>query len=1074
MRKLAFTLALILFCGMQVVFAQKVVTGKVTDSNDGTSIPGVNISVKGTKLVAQTGVNGEFSIRVPDNSRTLSFSFVGYEPQDVVVGNKTVLNINLKAAATSLSEVVVTGYGIKRQAKELGFATAKVSSGDINKGGSTNVVNGLTAKVSGLQINTVNNGVNPDTRITLRGNRHLLATNQALVILDGVPVTASYLNSINPNDIENVQILKGAGASAIYGNDASNGVMIVTTKKGGGKAVVKYSNTTTFEQISYMPKMQNRFGSGSGEDTVGYNPKYTFWIGRDRTTDPYTSYENQAFGPEFNGQMVILGGTLANGSTQQVPYSAVKNQKYKFFDIGTTNQNDVSYSMGDDKSNFYLSAQDVNTKGVTPGDKNRRDGIRVAGARTSGIVHADYTVGYTQTNTNVSGGDFYQGRGVYWNVLNTPGQVDLTKYKDIVNNPFANINGYFNAYYPNPYWAIAHSRNITKRDDLLGSAMVTVKPADWIDFSYRLGMTSNTTRYKNYRDEADYNSYMVTDPWGAGHNATGSPFYGSSSEQITNTSIVTGDFIVTLNKKFNDFTTKVILGNSMYKYGYRSVFVNTPNGTVIPNVYNVTNRYGVPGASEDNQDRASMGVFADLSIGYKGWFFVHGSGRNDWDSRLAPSNRSFFYPGADASIVLSELIPSLKDNATLSFAKVRGGWSKTGQVSLTNYYATLPAYGNGYGYVSNGAGASGQGTTMTQAFPYGNTVGYLQSNILSNASLRPEITQEIELGFELGFLRDRVHFETNVYRSRTKDQTIPASISAATGYQAAYINAGELETKGIETDLKITPLLDLGQFKWNLSINYSYTTNKVLSLLNGVNELPIGDVSYAIVGQAFPAIKVTDVQRDPQGRIIVDPKTGYPIKNPASVVVGHGNPNHILGIVNTFMYKSFTLNIVSDYRSGNVIENAVGNSLDFTGNSWHSAQNGRQPFVIPNSVILQSDGSYKVNTDVVVKDASRDFWVNSDYHKAQSTYVTSAAFWKLREVALNYDFPVKKLLKIDFIKALQIGLVGRNLLMFRPATNVWTDPEFNTQSGTSNAVGYTTEDQTPPTRVFGFTFKLTF
>jgi TonB-linked SusC/RagA family outer membrane protein len=1065
MRKLAFTLALILFCGMQVVFAQKVVTGKVTDSNDGTSIPGVNISVKGTKLVAQTGVNGEFSIRVPDNSRTLSFSFVGYEPQEVVVGKQTVININLKAAATSLSEVVVTGYGIKRQAKELGFATAKVSSGDINKAGSTNVVNGLTAKVSGLQINTINNGVNPDTRITLRGNRHLLASNQALVILDGVPVSAGYLNSINPNDIDNVRILKGAGASAIYGNDASNGVMIVTTKKGGGKAVVKYSNTTTFEQVSYMPKLQTRFGSGSGEDTVGYNPKYTFWIGRDRNTDPYTSYENQSFGPQYNGQMVILGGALANGATQQVPYSYVQDQKYKFFNVGTTNQNDVSYAVGDDKSNFYLSAQDVNTKGTVPGDKNRRDGLRISGSRTTGIIHAEYTLGYTQTNTNTSGTDFFQARGVYWHVLNTPQEAPLTSYQDVAGNQFANPNGYFNAYYTNPYWIIDHSRNITKRDDILGSAMVTVTPTDWIDLSYRLGMTLNTTQHTFYRDEVDFNAYMATDPWGAGHMASGHPIYlGTNDEYSQNSGIYTGDFLITLKKKFNDIDAKLILGNSMYKYDYRYLDVNTLNGQVIPNLYNAKNRYGTPGIDEDIESRASMGVFADLSLGYK-WFFLHGSGRNDWDSRLAPSNRSFFYPGADASIVLSDLIPTLKDNEFLSFAKLRGGWSKTGQVSLTNYYATIPAYNNGYGIIN---------TTSYTEFPFGNTVGYLQSPTLSNSSLRPEITQEIELGFELGFLKDRVHFESSIYRSRTKDQTIPAGISAATGYTAAYINAGELETKGIETDLKITPLLDLGNFKWNLSINYSFTTNKVLSLLPGVNSLPIGDVSYAIVGQQFPAIVVSDVMRDPKGRIIVDPVSGYPTKNPNNVNVGHGNPNDILGIVNTFMYKQFSLNIVTDYRGGNMILNAVGNALDFTGTSWHSAQNGRQDFVIPNSVILQSDGTYKVNTDVVVKNASRDFWVNSDYHNAQSTYVTSAAFWKLREVALTYDFPVKKVLKIDFIKALQIGLVGRNLLMFRPATNMWTDPEFNNTTGNYNAVGYTTEDQTPPTRVFGFTFKLTF
>jgi outer membrane receptor protein involved in Fe transport len=641
--------------------------------------------------------------------------------------------------------------------------------------------------------------------------------------------------------------------------------------------------------------------------------------------------------------------------------------------------------------------------------------------------------------------------------LNTPGEIDLTQYKDIVNNKFANLNGFYNAYYPNPYWQIAHSRVARTRDDILGSALLSVKPASWIDISYRLGLVLNSQHIASHRDEAIFNSYIATDPWGAGHMASGHAIYpGTASDEKYSASTMTGDFLVTLNKKFNDISTKLILGNSMYNYKSSDVAVSTPNGTVIPQMYNVAYRTGEPGASDYEIDRASMGLFADITIGYKNWLFLHGSGRNDWDSRLVKTNRSFFYPGADASIVLSEIIPGLKDNSTFSFLKVRGGWSKTGQVSLTNYYATLPAYGNGSG------------------FPFGSTVGYLQSSALSNPNLRPEITKEIEIGVEMGFLRDRIHFETNIYKQNTFDQTIPAQISAATGYTTAYINAGELENKGIEADLKITPLINLGPFTWNFSINYSYTTNKVVSLLPGITELGIADVSYAIVGQQFPSLKVSDVMRDPQGRIIVDAKTGYPTKNTALVNVGHGNPNSILGLVSTFMYKAFSLNIVADYRSGNMIYNAVGNALDFTGASWHSAQNGRQDFVIPNSVIQQADGSFVPNTNVVVKNASRDFWVNSDFHNVGSTYVTSAAFWKLREVSLTYDLPVKKMLKINFIKALQLGVVGRNLLMFRPATNMWTDPEFNQQGGTSNAVGYTTEDQSPPTRVLGFQLKLTF
>src|ERR1035437_1101459 len=409
MKKLFLLIVLFVFLSGYTLLAQTIViTGTVTSSVQGEgAIPGVTITVKGTTVGTLTDVNGKYSLTAPQNATTLVISYIGMKKQEVEIAGRKVIDAIMEPDVLGLSEVVVTAFGIKRQAKELGVATAQVSDKQLTQSGVSNVVNGLTAKVSGLQINTVNNGVNPDTRVTLRGNRHFLASNEALVVLDGVPVDASYLNSVNPNDIANVNVLKGASASALYGNDASNGVLVVTTKKGsqGGKPTITVSNTTTFESISYLPKLQTRFGSGDGEDTINGNPNYTFWLGRDRNTSPYTSFENQSFGPEFNGQQVILGGILADGSYQTVKYSAVPNQKYKFFNTGVSTQNDVSYSVGDDKNSFYVSAQDVNTSGTVPKDKNRRSGVRVAGLRTTGIFHADYTVGYTLTNTDVSGDD---------------------------------------------------------------------------------------------------------------------------------------------------------------------------------------------------------------------------------------------------------------------------------------------------------------------------------------------------------------------------------------------------------------------------------------------------------------------------------------------------------------------------------------------------------------------------------------------------------------------------------------------------------------------------------------------
>ena len=1063
MKKLFLLIVLFVFVSGYTLLAQtRVITGTITSAIEGEgAIPGVTVVVKGTTIGAITGIDGTYAITVPENATTLVFSYIGMKSLEVQIAGRSKIDGILESDLVGLNEVVVTAFGIKRQARELGIATAQVSDQELTRAGVNNVVNGLTAKVSGLQINTVNNGVNPDTRITLRGNRHFLASNQALIVLDGVPVSADFLNSINPNDIGNVNVLKGASASALYGNEASNGVLVVTTKKGSGdKPVIKVSNTTTFENISYMPKLQERFGAASGEDTINFLPEYTFWLGPDRNTDPRTTYENQSYGPEYTGEMVVLGGRLVDGSYQMIPYSPIKNGKKKFFDTGISMQNDISYSVGDNDNSFYLSAQDVNTTGVVPMDKNRRTGVRVAGSRTTGMFHADYTLGFTQTNTSVSGGEYFQQRPVYWNLANTPAEVDVTMYKDIENNKFANHNGFYNAYYPNPYWQLNHSRINTRKENVLGSGLISLNPAPWIDISYRAGITYSSTSRDSYRDPVVYNTFMIDDPWGAAHMATTSPYAGVSDDRLTNEIILTGDFLVQLNHKIGDFTGKMILGNSMYSNKYRRVNVAN-NSLVIPDLYNITNRLGEPGVGESMLERSSIGLFGDLTIGYKDYAFLHASARNDWDSRLAKENRSFFYPGVDVSVILSEVIPALKNNAILSFAKIRGGWSQTGQISLLNWYATLPSFNPGFG------------------FPYGSTAGFSLSTTLSNPLLKPELTQEIELGFETSFLRNRIHFEANAYQSNTKDQTIPATISYATGYESAYINAGELQAQGVELDLKLTPVLSLGDFDWNMTVSYAYNYSNVVSIFEDLKELPLDEsatnitVSYAIIGQQFPAIKVTDVKRDPQGRIIVDEKTGYPIKETELQHMGHGNPNHILGIVNTFDFKGFNLNIVTDYRGGNNIVNYVGDALDFPGITWHSAQNGRQNFVIPNSVIETSPGVFVENTNVITQSASRYLWNTSDYKNAQSTYLTSAAFWKLREVSLSYDVPVQNILG-GAIKAAQVGVVGRNLLMLRPRTNMWTDPEFNTVTGNSNTVGFTDENQLPPTRIFGFSVKLTF
>jgi TonB-dependent SusC/RagA subfamily outer membrane receptor len=375
-----FTLFIVLMLSTVFAFAQnRVVTGSVTDEK-GTVIEGASVKVLGSKLGVAADINGNFKITVPPKA-VLVFSGTGLVTREVTVGDQTVINAALtRTGAVELTNVIVTAQGIRRQPKELGYSTARLSNSEITQGKVINVANGLTGKVSGLQVSTVNNGVNPTTRITLRGNRSILGNNQALLVLDDMPVSLGYLNSINPNDIDNITVLKGASAAALYGSQASNGVLIVTTKRGTkGKPIIRYSNTTEIEEIAYLPKLQNQFGPFGGEYDANQYPGVQYF-----PTDPfrpYVPYENQNYGPAFNGLPITIGAPVrfynADGtffdSLKHGTYTAQPNAKKGFFDKGLTIQNDFSVSGGDDKSKFFFSVQDVDVKGIVPGDKTHRD-----------------------------------------------------------------------------------------------------------------------------------------------------------------------------------------------------------------------------------------------------------------------------------------------------------------------------------------------------------------------------------------------------------------------------------------------------------------------------------------------------------------------------------------------------------------------------------------------------------------------------------------------------------------------------------------------------------------------------
>lgn len=1064
----------VLMLSAALAFSQsRVITGTVTDER-GVPVEGASVRIAGSKTGIAADANGNFRISVPAGA-TLSVSGVGLTTKQVPVGTGNVVDVTIVRNSSELSIVTITGYGIKREPKSLGTSVAKLSNKDLTQGKVTNIATGLSGKVSGLQINNVNSSVDQNTRITLRGNRSILGNNQALIVIDDIVMSrdqgGAILAALNPNDVDNVSILKGGSASAIYGSDGSNGVIIVTTKKGTkGKPVISYSHTSEIQEIAYLPDLQNTFGTYGGELDPAQFPGIVYFP--ENPLVPYVPYENQSYGPRYNGAAITIGAPVrffnADGtffdSLKHSTYSAVPGAKKGFFNKGITQQNDLSISGGDDKSKFFLSIQDVNIKGTVPKDVNKRNTFRLNGVREFGRLTVGYSADYTLQHSNTTpgafgvngstfGGSYFQNRAVYWTVLNTPAHVDLREYNDWRTNPFSNPNGYFNAYYGNPWWQIDASRFDTKRNTIIGNLNLAYKITDWFSLSGNAAITRFDRTQKFTSESFKFADWAKADVYGSGRSVTDAPAADYDGFDYNNR--LTGSVLANFNKDFKNFSTKLVLGATTFDETGRSINLSA-NQLVIPDFYNISNRVGEPGVSENFSQFRKSGAFADLTLGFHDYLFLHGTFRNDWDSRLDASSRSYSYSSGDVSFVFTDAIPGLKDNNFLSYGKVRAAIGKTGNVSVGPY-----SLDNVFNTAPN--------------FPYGSTAGFTVSNSLNNRLLKPEFTNEKEVGVDLGFFKNRITLKLAAYKSNTTNQTLPVQVSSSTGFTSALLNSGEMQNRGIEVDLNLTAVDNSrsGGIKWDVGGNFSYNENKVISLYPGINDFLLTNAAdqYVIKGKAFPQIKLSDWKRDPSGRIIVDKNSGFPTPNDSLATYGTSNPPYKVGLTTSVSVKGLTLSVLAEGRFGGIIYNSIGNALDFTGVSAYSTQAGRSQFVLPNSVYDDGTGKYVENTGVVVKNGNNDFWA-STWNGVGSTYLNSSDFWKIREISLSYSFPKSLFTGKSFIKQISVALIGRNIFTYRAKENVWTDPEFSNTTG--NAIGTTDINQNPPTKTFGANVNIVF
>lgn len=1017
------------------VMAQKTVTGSVAGEEDGTPVPGVNVIVKGTSAGTVTDIDGKYQIGVPDDGGVLVFSFIGLTTEEVVIGNQSIIDMVMTADIKQLNELVVTGYGIQREAKELTYQTETVGEEALMVAQSTNSANALIGKVAGLTVNAQDNGVNPNSQILLRGLRSISGNNEALIVIDGSIASTGAFNALNPNDIEKVSVLKGASAAAIYGSRAANGALMVVTKRGNTakKFTAGITHNTTVETVAYMPDFQTEHGTG--------------WEGE------YNNIENTNWGPRFDGTPRQIGPTFADGSFQEVPYAPVKDNLKDFYQDGLTHNSTVYFSGGDDTGGYYASVGYLDREGIVPDDSYNRITAKLNASKKIGNVELSASTNFMQDDTDVVGstiGD--QDRPLYWFVLNTPANIPLKEYSDWDNpESYGYADNYYNAFYQNPYWGVGTNRNIDKSKRFTGNTAASWDIVENINLTGRLGVNSSWGYGKNWRAEQTYDEVLQP------YHSTVSSFVTDSDFQSTT---YTGDLLLSGNFNLGtDFTLRAILGTSTVAYDYRYSSIKASNLS-IPDFYDISNGTGQLVGNVDEAKNRTYGFFGDFTFGYKNWAYLTLTGRQDYTSTLNPGSNSYFYPSIGASVVLTDAIQSLSSSSVLSYLKITA--------SNSTVYNDLDAYQINERY------------SQSSSFPYGGLNGFYKSGTAVDGDIKKEKLNTTEIGLNMSFFDSRIDLDAAYFLTKTTDLITYTTPSYASGASSYLTNIGALTGNGFEITIG-GDVVRAGEFVWRLDVNYFTNTTVVDEILVGgdVDEITLdgftGYGTYAIEGEAFPYLKAVGYVRDDQGRVVVDPVGGNPLVGTITNQ-GRTTPKHSVGVTTSFNWKGISLAAVLDYR-GDYVYFAQGmNSMEFTGRSLESVSSNRQDFVWPNSVIKTGENQYVENTDLQITDGNMQFWQNR-YNEIKENYVRDASALKIRELALTYTLPKTITNQWGFLQTLSFGIISRNLYTWLPSGQTrFSDPEFRNTRGSDdpNGIGIGGYLTSPPTRSVGFNLNVEF
>ncbi|WP_344768779.1 SusC/RagA family TonB-linked outer membrane protein [Pedobacter ginsengiterrae] len=961
--------------------AQKIMfKGKVTDA-ERKPLAGATIFVEGKNESVYADNQGEFSISA-DSGDKLSIAYIGYKRQVIALNNaNTPLLITLATQENQLAELVVTGaLGIKRSARELGTSTQSLKNDYLNQGKAINPLTGLTSKVSGLRVNMYDSKVDPQIQIVMRGSRSLNRTkNEPIYVLDGVPVPT--IGRINPNDIEEITVLKGANAAALYGSEGVNGAIMITTKQGAkGKGRVTFSNTTTFSKVMMLPPAQNTFGQG--------------------VNGAYVPTQYESWGPAFDGTMKNFGAVLPNGTQPQSLYAAPdQDARLNLFDTGLNMQNDLSFSGGDDKTTYFFSAQDVSIKGIMPEDESRRTGARFNGTRKFGKLNTSYAVNYVLFNKNTT------PDGPWITAYQLPANFDYTNMKNWQDrSSTSNPANFFTDQQKNPYFQIDNYRDDTKQQTLTGKIELDYQFTSWFKALYRFGYYSTAAETRSTVGKFESTGQR---------NVNGSVNDGSDNFRKVNS-----DLILNFNKDFGKFTTRLLVGQNL-RSDYTKAHNLSSANLLFPDLFNQGSALGQLAGRSTITEYRSLATYGEFTAGYNNYLFLTLTGRNDWVSTLSKENRSYFYPGVSTSFVFSEAIKGLKNSKTLSFGKVYASYNKTGNNTLNPYSLNNPY-------------------SQVNGFPFGNLVGFLPGSTFPNPNIEPEFVTSYEAGIQLGLFNNRLNFEGAYVFSDSKGQIFNATTSRATGYASARVNAGRLTNSVIELNLN-GDVVRNATFKWNLGFNYTYINNQVKELFQGLESFNIFRQSYANIGQAYPSLQVSDYKRDGNGNVVINPANGNPIVATDPVHLGTMVPPHQMGLNTTLTYKNISLGAQFDWRMGGWLYSEIVPRMYTAGTHPATVEFNRQPFIYPNSVIETAPGVFTPNTTVLSR-GDKAFWQAQG--AVQSNTAAKSDYFKMRELNVTYNLPAKLLAKQNVIKEARISFIANNLFLIRHKDNTYGDPEY--------------------------------